>query len=307
VSRHVSGYFSAQLADAIESACAVEVRSLKPGNVSTHSAGHGMVAEDFFESARRIAPILAGEGLSVGTRILESVRATYHAVGCNTNLGIVLLCAPLAHAALLRDVQGPLRQRLAHVLEMLDVQDAARTFEAIHIAAPAGLGQSERHDVCAPPRVTLLEAMREARSRDRIAYQYASQFEDVFEFGAVRAQEALARWEREEWAAVVVYLGFLARFPDTHIVRKFGHAVAEAVRREGVAVESRVLACKDPEYAIPLLLEFDARLKASGINPGTSADLTVASLLVPRINALFNNDFCSGAATIRPGQYTARA
>ena len=34
--------------------------------------------------------------LPVGRRILEAVRATREAVGTNTNLGIVLLCGPLA-------------------------------------------------------------------------------------------------------------------------------------------------------------------------------------------------------------------
>jgi triphosphoribosyl-dephospho-CoA synthase len=37
---------------------------------------------------------------------------------------------------------------------------------------------------------------------------------------------------------------------------------------------------KKPEEIIPKLIKFDKKLKKNGINPGTSADLTVASLFV---------------------------
>ena len=42
---------------------------------------------------------IARLGASVCARILGAIEATRAAVGQNTNLGIVLLCAPLARAA----------------------------------------------------------------------------------------------------------------------------------------------------------------------------------------------------------------
>ena len=56
-------------------------------------------------------------------------------------------------------------------------------FAAIALANPGGLGESRRHDVRRPPRVTLLTAMAEARRRDRIADQYAGAYQDVFGSG----------------------------------------------------------------------------------------------------------------------------
>ncbi len=169
----------------------------------------------------------------VGERILRAIQATRAVVAFNTNLGIVLLCAPLAHAALVPAVEPGLRERLRAVLAQLDIEDAELTYRAIRLAQPGGLGSSPRHDVSSAPSVTLLEAMQEARLRDRIAWQYATGFEDVFESGTGLVRAALARWGSTEWAAVAVYLAFLARYPDSHVARKHGDEVAREVVSRG--------------------------------------------------------------------------
>ena len=62
--------------------------------------------EDFILSAWASAPVFSrSEELSVGQLILEGVRAAQHMVSCNTNLGILLLLAPLAKAALISSVR----------------------------------------------------------------------------------------------------------------------------------------------------------------------------------------------------------
>src|ERR1700683_2653675 len=61
-------------------------------------------------------------GRRFGVRIGAPVDATLKAVGQNTNLGIILLCAPLAAAAEAED--APLRSALAGVLDRLDRVDA---------------------------------------------------------------------------------------------------------------------------------------------------------------------------------------
>lgn len=269
----------AQLAAAFRSACLSELEAIKPGNVHIFADGHGMVVQDFVRSAEAAAAVIAQPELTVGQRILAATEATWNAVGCNTNLGIILLCAPLIHAAL-HGGQPTLRERLQAVLQALTIEDAAMAFRAIVRASPAGLGESARHDVHAAPGVTLLDAMREAAQRDRIAWQYAHGYEDVFDIGAVRYREMLQRWERPAWAATAVYLGFLARFADTHIVRKQGEAVAQAVQKEAAVHEQAMLALHNPKKYQRSLLDYDADLKSHGFNPGTSADLTVASLLV---------------------------
>jgi triphosphoribosyl-dephospho-CoA synthase len=264
------------IAAAFEAACLAELQAIKPGNVHVFADGHGMVVGDFIKSAHAAAGVIALPGLTVGQRILRAIDATWDAVGCNTNLGIVLLAAPLVQSALLKQ---PLKQ----VLDALTQQDAADAYRAILRASPAGLGECPRHDVHDAPQVTLLEAMREAASRDRIAAQYANGYEDISGFGLTRYREAMQRWDNEAWAATAVYLGFLARFPDTHVVRKFCAEVAESLRLEAQRHESGLLACENPRKYLGELLRFDKRLKQNNLNPGTSADLTVASIFVVRL------------------------
>jgi triphosphoribosyl-dephospho-CoA synthase len=265
------------VSDGFEAACLAELDALKPGNVHRHAPGHGMSSLDFERSAAAAAPSMGDPGLSVGERILSAVEATRAAVGCNTNLGIVLLCAPLAQAALRRTPEQGLRDALADVLRMLDVADASLAFRAIRLAAPGGLGSSPRHDVRGEPSVTLLEAMGEAASRDRIARQYVTGFADVFRLGVTRLESLRADGWPEGWAVTGTYLGFLASFRDSHILRKFGPVQAKSVQQEACALDRRVRAGESPASLLGDLLAFDGALKSRNLNPGTSADLTVAS------------------------------
>ena len=98
-----------------------------------------MEVADFVRSAEVSAAPIAEKGARVGVRVRAAVEATLEAVGQNTNLGIVLLCAPLAAAAEVAD--EALRPALAGVLDRLDKADAADVFAAIAAANPGGLGQ----------------------------------------------------------------------------------------------------------------------------------------------------------------------
>jgi triphosphoribosyl-dephospho-CoA synthase len=260
-------------------ACLTEVHAFKPGNVSLASPGHGMRAEDFIASAQAASVAMAQPGLTVGERILRAIEATRFVVSFNTNLGIVLLCAPLAHAALQSSGQRDLRARLESVLAGLTVSDAELAYRAIRLAQPGGLGTSARHDVAAPPTVTLLEAMREASRRDRIASQYETVFADVFELGLPAARKFLARWQSREWTAVAVYLRYLSSFPDSLVARKHGEQTALSVTEQARHGAAMTESARDPREVLPALEAFDADLKRRSINPGTTADMTVATLV----------------------------
>src|SRR5437868_852878 len=134
----------AAVEEAFRSACAEELAAPKPGNVGLHAAGHRMTADDFLHSAAAAAPHVCAAGAPLGQRILGAVTATRAAVGQNTNLGIVLLCAPLAMAA--ETAPADLRAALATVLDSSDLADADVVFRAIALAAPGGLGDAPRHD-----------------------------------------------------------------------------------------------------------------------------------------------------------------
>jgi triphosphoribosyl-dephospho-CoA synthase len=146
------------------------------------------------------------------------------------------------------------------------------------------LGDAEAHDVSAEPAVTLLEAMRAAADRDRIAWNYTHDFADIFAVGLQRLEAARARGASAALATTAVYLGFLASIPDTLIARKFGTEPAEEVRREAQSL-LRMAETLDPEALLPKLSAFDRSLKERGLNPGTSADLTVATLFASALQA----------------------
>lgn len=273
-----------RIAEAFIASCRDEILALKPGNVHVFAEGHGMTAEHFLQSASAAAPLLTRQGHSVGQRIGGAVEASFNAVRMNTNLGILLLCAPLAAAA---EQGGPdLRVVLADVLGGLTRADAEEVFQAIAYASPGGLGDAAQHDVHQPATVDLRAAMAEAAPRDRIALQYVSNFEDIFVTGLNALANARARGIDAPWTIVAVYLAFLSKFTDTHIARKFGTEAAEAVRIEAFATFTRFEAQPNPQVLFDELMGFDARLKSQGHNPGTSADLTVATLFADRLSRI---------------------
>jgi len=268
-------------------ACRLDVAVRKPGNVSVESPGHRMTAAQFMASAQAAAPALCRAGAPVGQRIEDAMRATWAAAACNTNLGILLLCAPLAAAAesLGRAAtSAELRAALADVLASLDMVDARAAFRAIALANPGGLGTTAEQDVRSAPSIGLLGAMALAAPRDRIAHQYAHGFEDVFDIGLPALEDASASLlamppdgiptSALKQAVLRVYLGYLAGFADSHIVRKHGWALAQTV------IDEAVLHVGAPAPDAAAMAAWDDRLKAAGINPGTSADLTVASLML---------------------------
>jgi len=274
-----------QVAQAFHDSCLAELDALKPGNVHRFGDDPRMSVVDFEASARVAAPALAAPGLSVGTRIRRSVEATIEAVGHNTNLGIILLSGPLAAAAL-GDGTGDLRSRLGRVLADLSVEDAREAYAAIRHAKPGGLGAVPDQDVGGEPDVTLLDAMRAAEGYDRIAWNYAHDFADIFALGLPRLAQGMDRWHSPPFATSFVYLGFLAAGPDTLIERKFGTTQAIEVQQEAKALKAMFRNSADPRALEPDLMEFDRSLKTRSLNPGTSADLTVATLFAASLQAL---------------------
>jgi triphosphoribosyl-dephospho-CoA synthase len=207
--------------------------------------------------------------------VLAAVRASRGAAGANTNLGIALLLAPLARAAL---EGGPLRERLGEVLRALTVDDARSAYAAIRLAGPGGLDEPVEHDVRDQPRVTLREGMAAAAERDTIASEYVTEFSVTFELGLPGLTDALGDGLRPRDAIVELALRLLAAVPDTLIARKRG---ADAAGR--VSAGARKVLAAGGVRAGPgrtALAEFDASLRREGnaLNPGTTADLVTAVL-----------------------------
>lgn len=272
------------VARAAQLACVLEVSAEKPGNITPSHDFHDTTYEDMLRSAIAVGPELARAGeRGVGDTILAVVQASRRAAPANTNLGIALLLAPLAKAAL---AGGPLRERLAATLGALDLADARAAYAAIRFAGAGGLDERVEHDVRSEPAVGLREAMASAAGRDAIASEYVSDFALTFETGVPALAAALGDGLAEREAIVELHLRLLAGAPDTLIARKRG---AEAAAR--VSAGAREVLCAGGVRTAAgrrALRSFDASLREPGnaLNPGTTADLVTATLFVALLEGI---------------------
>lgn len=276
-----------QLSDWYKQACICDVQAFKPGNVSVYSNGHNMTADDFILSAELSADSITNPEYSLGEKIYYAVKATKEAVACNTNLGIILLCAPLIQAAYQLQKGQIFRDKCQQVLENTTIEDAAWVFKAITLASPGGLGKSKNQDVSDMPTVTLTQAMEIASKKDSIALQYITNYKDIFDFSILRYNAGFMKFDAQAWAITYVYTGLLSKFPDSHIERKYGKKYSEWVLRQIIAVDNALFNTSHPEQLLPMLHEVDRKFKIRGINPGTTADLTVATVLIVLMEAFF--------------------
>jgi triphosphoribosyl-dephospho-CoA synthase len=259
----------------VQTACTWEATARKPGNVHRFRDFDDSSYLDFLLSAAAVAPVLEkAVGRGVGETVLEAIRATRQVVTSNTNLGMVLLLAPLAAVP----TQEPLGAGLARVLDGLDVTDARTVYQAIRIAAPAGLGRAADQDIRDEPTQTLRQVMTLAADRDLIARQYANGFREVLDEGLPAFLRGLEQTGLLESAIIGCHLHLLAHFPDSLIARKCGLAEAEEASRRCRRVLDRGWP-HDPA-GNAALADLDAWLRADGHrrNPGTTADLVAASL-----------------------------
>jgi triphosphoribosyl-dephospho-CoA synthase len=282
---------AADVAAAAQLACLLEVSAPKPGNVSP---GHGFADvgyEDFLASAVAIGePLRQAGSRPLGATVRAAIEATRRWTQSNTNLGIVLLLAPIAKAVLVPepDRQPPaspadlpaMRRGVRAVLEAATVQDARDVYTAIRLARPGGLGRADDQDVSGEPTLPLAAIMRLAADRDGIAREYASGFETTFQAGVPALARARADGLSWDDAIVEAFLTLLAQHPDTHIARRAGTALAATVSGRAAAV----LAAGGVRSAAGrrAVEEMDLAMRDAGntANPGTTADLTAAAIFV---------------------------
>jgi len=256
-------------------ACIWEATAPKPGNVHPQAAFVDVCYADYLASAVAIGPAMERAAMQgVGLTVLEAVEATRWWVGRNTNLGTILLLAPLASVPRNEELRSGIATRLA----ALDADDAARIYEAICLARPGGIGETQEMDVQGPPPSDLLAAMRQAAERDLVAHQYVEDFASLFDEVIPALQAAIEEGIPLSAAIVHVHLQTLKAFPDSLIARKCGQEVAnEASRRAGKVLSAGPVGSGDYQTAVRAL---DAFLRADGHrrNPGTSADMVAAAL-----------------------------
>jgi triphosphoribosyl-dephospho-CoA synthase len=255
-------------------ACLLEATARKPGNVHPDAEFDDLIYADFVRSAVAAAPAFENAvERGVGATVLDAIQRTQSAVARNTNLGIVLLVAPLACVP----AEISLGKGIPDVLSSLGQRDAEEVYDAIRLANPGGLGRVDDQDLSDFPSVTLLEAMRLAADRDGVAAQYAFNFSTVFA-GAKRLAQFepfAARWTE---AVVDLHVWLMAEFPDTLIARKCGaDVVGESARRATAVLDAGGI---ETTAGKAKLAELDLWLRADGHrrNPGTTADLVAGCL-----------------------------
>jgi triphosphoribosyl-dephospho-CoA synthase len=220
----------------------------------------------------------------LGVTIRRALEATRRWTKTNTNLGIVLLLAPIARAARATAPRS-LRDRVRAVLAATTIADASNAYAAIRLAAPGGLGRTDEQDVFSEPTVRLVEAMTLARERDAIAREYATGFDTTFTL-AVPAL-ARARADGLDWddAIVETYLTLLAEAPDSHIARRAEGAAATALAMQRCAQATLAAGGVRTAGGREAVAALDRDLRLHARNPGATADLTAAAIFVTLLEA----------------------
>ena len=270
-------------------ACLLDVTTPKPGNVHRGADFADMTFLDFAASAVAIGPVLErAASLSVGELVKDAIVATRSVVSVNTNLGIVLLFAPLAKA-FAADAGRPVTvEAVDAVLHAMTPADSKLVYEAIRLATPGGLGEVEEGDIRDKAPDCLLSAMRLASGRDAVAEQYATGFYDMIEKWVPQVVAGVSEYGTVS-GILDTFVRVMAEKPDSLIERKCGDAVArQASEKAKQVVESGLT--PDAEGYHALLSDLDFWLRADGHrrNPGTSADLVTAAVFV----ALLEGWFC---------------
>ena len=288
-----------RIAQAAQIACLLEASAPKPGNVNRLHDFSDLHFEDLLLSAVAIGPAMeSAYKYSVGQIIFRAIQDTQLLVNTNTNLGIVLLLAPLVKACsfgpggyrILKpdtDNFANTREKLTAILVGLTVEDARLAYAAIRSVHAGGLGKVTQADISEEPSITLLKAMALVQENDSVASEYVSRYAITFEIGVPALKEALGAGNNLSSAIVQTFLVILSRVPDTLIARKIGKERAIQVSQwaKDVLEKGGTLA---PE-GWKAIAELDRELRDANhtCNPGTTADLTTATVFLYLYSKLF--------------------
>ena len=277
---------ASEIAQLAQMACIWEVCAPKPGNVTREHDFSDASMTDFLLSAVAVGPVFANAAsLSIGEIIRQAIADTRRLVQSNTNLGMVLLLAPLVKACCGASDLGCVRQNLRAHLGELNVADARLAYSAIRQAKPGGMGKVPAADISEEPSITLLQAMILAQERDSIAREYATAFAITLEIGLPALRSALAGGAEFSGAIVQAYLTILSKVPDTLIARKTDVLTARQVSlRAGEVLNLGGIFSSKGQAA---LIEMDRALRDPhhALNPGATADLSTAAIFL----ALFDS------------------
>ncbi|KAA5545361.1 triphosphoribosyl-dephospho-CoA synthase [Roseiconus nitratireducens] len=275
-------------ADAIRWACILEATAPKAGNVFPGRSFPDLRYVDFVTAAEITAEAFDRSAKPFSRTVCRIVESIADQIGSNVNLGILLLLGPLVQAD--NSPHGPddlsiWQESVANVLHSLTPEDSRNLYAAIRAAAPGGMGVATQMDLSGPPPKSFLAAMRSAKSRDRIAENYADGFTDLFQTVVPILRESLQQRGDVLAGIADAHLHLLAERPDTLILRKFGPEAARDVQRKVPADRQDPRAIEDfdrflrQSESVPAAA-IQTALPRHPYNPGTTADLIAAALYI---------------------------
>lgn len=276
----------------------------KPGNVHRLRDSAETRYEHFLAGSVATTPSMrdlanrAGKMKSLGELGLGGsiLRATKDMMawqrGGNVQLGVILLHAPIAAAAgaVYRggDVSAEaIREELGEIIASAGPRDTVNIYKAIDLAMTRRvLGEVDEldvsdessWDVILSDGLTPLDVFELCRDRDSVCGEWVTGFEVTFTEGYPYLSRRLSDGKPPNTAIVETFLHTLSGHPDSLILRKSGRAEAERV--SGLASET--LEHRDEPEFMDMVWRMDDELwsGAGALNPGTTADLTAASIFV---------------------------
>ena len=260
-------------------ACNLDINCIKPGNVSIHSSHNDTNADDFIKSFNVTSGIIASPDISLGERVENCIIATKENVNTNTNLGIILLCSLFSQSlSLHKDIA--LKEAIKDVVINCKQNDVTKICNAITNANPGGLGTHEKFDVRSNIQITLIELMNMSSEYDQISRQYSLFYTDIFDFIIPTLHKSLSKISDSKLAISYTFLKTLAKYPDSHIRRKYGYKIAKKTSNEAYDLLKILDGDTRHESWGNNLMSLDKHLKMARVNPGTTADLLVVSMMI---------------------------
>ena len=279
LSNYKINFVQANVEQSYVNSCKLDIQCIKPGNVNNVSGHHDTSCEDFIKSYESTAHIISSFELSLGEKIENSVLITKENVKTNTNLGIILLCSLFTQSlSLKRDLC--LVRAIEYVVKNSTKEDVSKICSSINIANPGGLGKRSVYDVSTDPNISLIDIMKISSGYDLISQQYASFFEDVFKFIIPTLDNSFQKISDRKLAISYTFLKILEKYPDSHICRKYDDKIAKKTSNEASDLIKILDGDTRHESWGKKLMSLDNHFKMARVNPGTTADLLVVSMMI---------------------------
>ena len=259
--------------------CQLDIECIKPGNVNQLSGHHDTSCDDYIKSFMTTAEIISSNNSSLGEKIENSLLATKRTVNKNTNLGIILLCSLFVQSLSIKK-NLILCDAIEFVVTEASCEDVSKLCNAIKLAQPGGLGSHSDYDVATNPDIALIDIMKISSEYDMISKQYAVFFEDIFRFIIPTLDNAFRKINKKKFAISYTFLKILEKYPDSHISRKYGDKIAKKTSNEASDLIKILDGDTRHESWGKKLMSLDNHFKMTRVNPGTSADLLVVSMMI---------------------------